>query len=170
MAKLIVTSRSLLATRQMLEAVKTTLPNAKISRTGFRGIISIEVEGDLLGLARKVSMECFTDIGRAVPVLAEVQSTVEEVKKAAAEVGAEHIRQGEKFCFRLYKRGSHKLERPTPELGYEIGKAIGEALEQKYGKRPSVNLRSPDVKVIAEVLGPTTCVGILRREWMLFFC
>ena len=167
MAKLVITSRSLLATRQTIEAIKTALPDAKILWTGFRGVIAIDAEGDPLDLARELSIECFADIGRAVPVLAEIQSTTEEIKKAATEVGAEHIHRGEKFCFRLHKRGSHRLERPTPELEYEIGRAIWEVLNRKYGELPRVDLKSPDVKVIAEVLGPKTCIGILRREWIL---
>jgi tRNA(Ser,Leu) C12 N-acetylase TAN1 len=30
---------------------------------------------------------------------------------------------------------------------------------------PQVDLADPDVKVIAEVLGPSTAVGIVRKAW-----
>jgi hypothetical protein len=50
-------------------------------------------------------------------------------------------------------------------LEQEIGSAIWTALEEKHGAKPSVRLRDPDVAVVAEVLGPTTAVGIARRTW-----
>ena len=39
------------------------------------------------------------------------------------------------------------------------------ALEQKYGKKPSVDLEDPDVAVVAEVLGPWTAIGISKKAW-----
>jgi len=165
MAKLIVTARDLDATREAVAALRTAIPDAHITRTGFRGVISVEVEGDALELAERVTRECFADIGRATAVLAEVDSTLDEIKQATVEMGAEHIREGERFCFRLNKRGAHMLELDTPKLEYEIGGAIWVALQQKYGVKPSVDLKNPDVTIVAEVLGPITAVGIARRAW-----
>jgi len=166
MAKLIVTARELDATRQAVAALRTAIPDARVTRTGFRGIISIEAEGDALGLAERVTRECFADIGRATAVLAEVDSTLDEIKQVAVKIGAEHIREGERFCFRLHKRGAHMLELDTPKLEYEIGGAIRVALQQKYEVKPSVDLKNPDVTIVAEVLGPITAVGVVRRAWL----
>lgn len=141
------------------------MPSARVRRAGFRGIFILEAEGDALELSKKINQECFQSIGRAMAVLAEVQSTLEAIKEAAVKIGAEHISEDEKFCFRLHKRGSHWLEQETPKLEYEIGGAIWVALQQKYGKKPNVDLKNPDITVVAEVLGPNTAVGIMRKAW-----
>ena len=165
MARLIVTARDLDATRQAVAALRTAISDARVTRTGFRGVISVEVEGDALELAERVTRECSPDIGRATAVLAEVESTLDEIKRAAIEIGVNHIREGERFCFRLNKRGAHMLELDTPKLEYEIGGAIWVALQQKYGVKPSVDLKNPDATIVAEVLGPVTAVGVVRKAW-----
>jgi tRNA(Ser,Leu) C12 N-acetylase TAN1 len=38
-------------------------------------------------------------------------------------------------------------------------------LEAKFGREPLVNLSDPDVVVRAEVLGPVTLVGVVRKAW-----
>lgn len=165
MAKLIVTSRGLSNIRQTIAALKAVVPGARIRRTGFRGVSSLEADGDVFELAKKVNRECSANIGRATAVLMGVESRLEAIKEAAIKIGAENIGDGEKFCFRLYKRGSHWLEQETPKLEYEIGGAIWVAIQQKYKKEPKVDLKNPDVVVIAEVLGSNTAVGILRKAW-----
>jgi tRNA(Ser,Leu) C12 N-acetylase TAN1 len=137
----------------------------RVRGAGFKGIFILEADGDPLDLARHLTLTCGERIGHATPVLAEVQSTLEAVRQAAVRIGAEQIGLGEKFCFRLHKRGSHWLEQATPTLEEEIGGAIWEALRQKYGTPPGVDLKDPDVTVIAEVLGPITAVGIWRKAW-----
>lgn len=77
-----------------------------------------------------------------------------------AQTGAE-----ESFSFRVNKRGTHGLKKDTSTLEREIGGAIWIALERKYQKRPRVNLKNPNITVIAEILGPIAAIGISRREW-----
>lgn len=165
MAKLIATSRWLSNIRQTIAALRAVLPGARIRRTGFRGVISLEADGDVFELAKRVNQECSASIGRATAVLMEVESGLEAIKEAAVKIGVENIGDDEKFCFRLHKRGSHWLEQETPKLEYEIGGAIWTAVQQKYKEKPKVDLKNPDVMVIAEVLGPNTAVGILRKAW-----
>ena len=165
MAKLVVTARELDATPQAVAALRVTVPDARVTRAGFRGIVILEAEGGALELAERVTRECFADIGRATPVLVEVDSTLDEIKRVAVEIGATHIGKNERFCFRLHKRGAHMLELDTPKLEYEIGGAIWVALQQKYGVKPSVDLKNPDVTVVAEVLGPITAVGVVKKAW-----
>jgi tRNA(Ser,Leu) C12 N-acetylase TAN1 len=38
-------------------------------------------------------------------------------------------------------------------------------LKLKNGKKPVVDLDEPDVTVVAEVMGPVTIVGVLRKTW-----
>ncbi|KXB00386.1 hypothetical protein AKJ35_00310 [candidate division MSBL1 archaeon SCGC-AAA833F18] len=165
MAKLIVTSRGLEAAPQTLRVIKDAFPDAEVGRTGFRGVITMDAEGYALKLAEHVYQECFVDIGRAVAIFSEVESTREEVEEAAVRIGEENIERGESFCFRLYKRGSHQFEKDTPELEEKIGGAIWEVLEGKHGEEPEVDLETPSVTIDAEVLGSKTAVGVLRREW-----
>lgn len=163
--KLVVSSRSLYATRWTRSALRKALPGARIRRTAFTAVFVVQAEDDALELARRVNQACSRSIGRATAVLAETESTLDPIKEAAVRIGAEQIGDDESFCVRLFKRRPHGLERDTPEIEYEIGKAIWLALRQKYGKRPKVALKNPDITVMAEVLGPRTAVGILRKAW-----
>jgi tRNA(Ser,Leu) C12 N-acetylase TAN1 len=164
-AKLIVTSAGLDTARQTRFALKTAIPAARIWRTGFKGVLALEAEGDVFELAKLLYRDCGQRIGRATAVLAEVESRFEPIREAAVRVGREQIGLGESFCFRLHKRGAHFLEQDTLTLEREIGAAIWTALKEKYGSKPSVRLKGPDVAVIAEILGPVTAVGISRRAW-----
>lgn len=167
MGKLIVTARELDATKRTVATLRAVIPNARVTRTGFRGIVALEADVDALEPAERVTRECFADIGRATAVLAEVDSTLDEIKRAAVRIGAERIGGDERFCFRLHKRGAHMLELDTPRLEYEIGRAIWVALQQKHGTKPSVDLKNPDITVVAEVLGPITAVGVVRKAWRI---
>ena len=167
MGKLIVTARELDAAKRTVAALRAAIPDARVTRTGFRGIVALEAEVDALELAERVTRECFADIGRATAVLAEVDSTLDEIKRVAVRIGTEHIGKDERFCFRLHKRGAHMLALDTPRLEYEIGGAIWVALQQKHGVKPLVDLKNPDVTVVAEVLGPITAVGVVRKAWRI---
>ncbi|MEA1905162.1 MAG: THUMP domain-containing protein [Candidatus Hadarchaeota archaeon] len=165
MGKLVVTSRGLEARRQTIGVLRAAFPDADTHKTGFKAVFTLETEGDAVKLAEQVYMKCSFDIGRAVAVLAETPSTLEETKKAAVEISKDEVGISEKFCFRLHKRGSHLLEQETPKLEHEIGEVIWLALKEKYGEEPKVDLEHPDITVVAEVLGPNTAVGIMRKSW-----
>jgi tRNA(Ser,Leu) C12 N-acetylase TAN1 len=94
-----------------------------------------------------------------------VESRFDPIKEAAVRIGREQISPAESFCFRIHKRGAHYLEHDTLTIEHEIGGAIWIALEEKYGTKPNVKLKNPDVAVVAEVLGPITAVGISRSAW-----
>jgi tRNA(Ser,Leu) C12 N-acetylase TAN1 len=160
--KLVVTCRNFLSSRQTYLAIRRLLPRAEIRRSGFRGVFLVEAEGEPMELARELN-KC-SSVGRAVPVVAEAASDPESVKQAALRV-SELVGEGESFSFRLHKRGSHQLEKPTPELEREIGAELQKAIERRTGVKPEVELEAPDVEISAEVLGPVTYVGILRGSW-----
>ena len=163
--KLIVTSAGLEPVRRLRSALRAGVPGARVRSTGFKGLLAVEAEGNASELANLLCRECAPSIGHVTAVLATVESSFEPIKDAAVRIGAEQIGMEESFCFRLNKRGAHSLERDTLELEQDIGGAIWTALEQKYKKKPKVSLKDPDIKVIAEILGPTAAVGISRRAW-----
>jgi tRNA(Ser,Leu) C12 N-acetylase TAN1 len=164
-AKLMVTSREIYARRATIACIKTALSGARTRSAGFRGIFIVEVKGDPLDQVKKLIQECSSMVGRAVPVLGEVQSTMDAVKEGAVKVGVEHIGEDDKFCFRIHKRGAHQLDMDTPSIEREIGGTIWTALQKKFEKKPDVDLEEPDVTVFAEVLGPITAIGIVRKAW-----
>ena len=59
------------------------------------------------------------------------------------------------------------MQEDTPKIEYEIGGAINTALEQKNATKPLVNLTNPDITINAEVLGPITFLGIVRKDWQI---
>jgi tRNA(Ser,Leu) C12 N-acetylase TAN1 len=165
-AKLIVTSAGQEKARDTRFALKTSIPAARVRRTGLKGIFSLEAEAaDVTELAKLIYRECRQHIGHVTAVLAEVESRFEPIKDAAVRVGSERIGKEESFCFRIHKRGAHFLEHDTLTLEQEIGGAIWIALKEKHGANPSVRLKNPDIAIVAEVLGPITAVGISRTAW-----
>lgn len=163
--KLIVTSRGLEPLRYLRFALRRAIPGARVRSAGFRGIVALDAEGDPCELAKLVYDECSQSIGHVTAVLATVESKEEPIKDAAAQIGAAQIGPEESFCFRLHKRGVHGLGQDTSKLEPEIGGAIWTGLEHKHDKKPKVNLKNPDITVIAEILGPIAAVGISRRAW-----
>jgi tRNA(Ser,Leu) C12 N-acetylase TAN1 len=164
-AKLVITSRGLEPTRQLRFALRTAIRGARVRSAGFKGIFILEAAGEVFDLARLVYDECSQRIGHVTAVLATVGSREEPIKEAAVRIAVAQIGSEESFSFRLHKRGAHGLERDTSTLEREIGGAIWSALEGKYNKKPKVNLKSPDVTVVVEVLGPIAAIGISRRVW-----
>jgi len=164
-ARLIITSKDFYAVRKTVSALKKLIPDARVRPTGFRAIFALEAEGDPNELASRIMQDCSRFVGHVTTILSEVESRVDPIKDIAVKVGAEQIGQDESFAFRLNKRGSHWLNEETPKLERDIGGAIWKALKEKYGKEPKVNLGSPDVAVIAEVLGPNTAIGVSRKKW-----
>lgn len=140
------------------------MPGARVRGTGFRGILSLEAEGDPTEVAKLIYEECAQNIGQLTAV-ATVESKEESIRDAAVQIGAAQMGSEESFAFRLNKRGMHGLKKDTSNLEREIGGAIWIALEGKYQRRPKVILKNPDITVTAEILGPIVAIGISRREW-----
>ena len=164
-AQLIVTSAGLGRPRDTRFSLRAALPGAQIRKTGLRGIFSLAAEGDAFELAKLIWRECSQRVGHTTAVLAEVESRFEPIKEAAVRIGREQIGAAESFCFRIHKRGAHFLEQDTLTIEQEIGGAIWTVLEEKHGAKPRVRLKDPDAIIVAEVLGPTTAVGIFRKLW-----
>lgn len=164
--KILVTARDLLSARKTRGALRALFPDARILKTAFKGIFLMEAEGEPTSVIARIYQELSEEVGHVTLVCREVESSMDPVRDACVAVGLEHVRVGESFCFRVHKRGDHNLPTDTPSIEREIGGAIFEALEKRDGVRPKVNLRSPDVMVVAEVMGRSAAVGIVRKEWL----
>jgi tRNA(Ser,Leu) C12 N-acetylase TAN1 len=163
--KFVVTGPGVYSRRWPKSVLRKAVPEAHILRSGFPSVFILEAEGDLTHLAQTINRKCSENIGHTTAVLYEVESRLDPVKEAVVRAGIEQIGKDEKFCFRLHKRGSHFLEQNSCDLEREIGGAVWQALEQKYGKRPAVDLKKPDVTLVGEVLGPKTAIGFCRKDW-----
>ncbi|HDY74382.1 MAG TPA: hypothetical protein ENH51_04640 [Euryarchaeota archaeon] len=166
MGEAIVTSKSLYRGFETRRALHRLIEGIKVSKTSFRAVLRVEhEEKEALDLAKMITRECSHEIGRAVPVLAEVESNPEEIREASVKVGLAYIKKGKSFCLRINKRGVHNLEKPTPELEYMVGGSVYDALAEKYMVKPMVDLSNPEITIIVEVLGMKSVVGIVRTEW-----
>jgi tRNA(Ser,Leu) C12 N-acetylase TAN1 len=164
-AKVIVTGRSALEWRQTRQALRRAIPGSNVRGGGFTNVFVVDAPGDALAIAERVTQECAGLIGHATAVITETLSSPDSVQDAVVRVGLAQVKREETFCFRLRKRGAHLLFAPTPEIEVQIGSALWLALQERDGERPGVELRDPDILVLAEVLGPTTAVGIVRKAW-----
>jgi tRNA(Ser,Leu) C12 N-acetylase TAN1 len=165
LGKVLVTGRQPFMARKTRAALRDAVFPARVTRPGFRSVFVVEAEGRASALAEQIYRGCHRLIGRATAVLAEVESKPQSIKDAAVKIGTDEIGPDESFCFRLTKRGLHNLQDDTPKLEHEIGGAINSALESKLGKKPHVSLENPDITINAEVLGPITLLGIVRKQW-----
>jgi tRNA(Ser,Leu) C12 N-acetylase TAN1 len=164
-AKIIVTGRNALEWRQTRQALCRIVPGSKVRAGGFTNVFVVEAPGDALAIAERITQECAALIGHATAVITETASLPNSVQEAAVRVGLAYVKPEDTFCFRLRKRGAHLLFTPTPQIEVQIGSALWLALQDRDHERPGVELKDPDVLVLAEVLGPTTAVGIVRKAW-----
>lgn len=165
MARLVVTALGLYEENSVKRALKNILPDIRVKSTGFRGVLLAEVNGDAVQLAEQLSRKKASDIGRIIPVIRDTKSEFESIKENATKIALEYIAKNESFCFRIHKRGRHDITMPTPQIEKRIGREIHLALEEKFGRKPEVDLEKPDISILAEVLGKRTMVGIIKNEW-----
>ena len=164
--RLLVTARGLRGGCKTIRALRELAPEARALVTGFRGILLVEAAaGERLELAERVSRGARERIGRVMAVLAETPSEELPIRAAAVEIGLRSVGSGETFCFRLHKRGAHSIARASQGLEREIGGAIWQALRERDGRAPRVDLARPDVTISAELLGPRTLICLRRRAW-----
>jgi tRNA(Ser,Leu) C12 N-acetylase TAN1 len=163
MGKLIVTAKDLYGEGNLKSALQDL--GLKAVSTGFRAVVSVETDKNIFEVAKEISQKYHYDIGRVVAVVEEVESEEGIIKERAVFHAVQNIKEEESFCFRVHKRGAHGIEKPTPEFEYDAGGAIYEELEKKYSKKPKVDLKNPDIAIVAEVLGNKTMIGVWRKEW-----
>ena len=116
-AKLIVTGPGTYTRRRPRSALKRAIAGAKIQRSGFPSGFILEAEGDVIEIAKTAAERCSENIGHVTAVYEEVESWTEPIKGSAVRIGTTHIAAGEKFSFRLHKRGAHSLAQDKLRTG-----------------------------------------------------
>lgn len=163
--KMVVTCRNLRSFRRAQRALERALPHARASGAGFQGVLLVEGAGDAEEMAARVTRECAAAIGRATAVVAEISSEPQALLAAGVPIAETRIGADESFAFRLHKRRPHGFQRGTHDIEREIGAAMEAALRRTHGTPPRVDLTDPDVTIGAEVLGPVTLLGVVRKVW-----
>ena len=164
-AKLIVTARGLYSNKKARRALRRILPYARIYKTGFRSVYVIETHGNVLHTAKKIIQQGLEDVGHATAVVEEVQTDIDNIKEAIVSAGTQLIKENDSYCVRIKRRGSYFLDEDIQALEADIGSEIWNILKDKYGKDPKVDLENPDIKIIAEVLGHATAIGVQYKSW-----
>lgn len=162
---LIITCRSLTGHRWAIPALRRALPTASVQRTAFRGVLAVYSDEDPEAIAKHVSRTCGETLGRVTAVFEQVPSIRAPLIEAAKQVALEQIQRGDSVATRVHKRGNHGYLEATPEIERIVGTALWEALHERDGEPPTVDLDSPDVTINVEVFGPWSSVGIVRRSW-----
>ena len=160
----VVTLRTLHERRSVRAALRRAIPDARVRGSGFTGVLCVDVAGDPLAAAEQVVASCGSMVGRVTPVLTGLPSDRDALVRSAVTVAVDHVGPGQSFAFRIHKRGEHGYLQPTPSLEADVGAAIWQALAERDGTAPRVDLTTPDVLISAEVFGPTTLVGLVRPE------
>ena len=129
-----------------------------IEKAGFDGVLEIEIENsrDFIAFMRDyVRSEPFRVhfIQRMIPVDIVVDTTLEQIKEAAAQISPQ-ILQGESFRIDI-------SERDSPVSRKELIDTIAEVVDRK------VSLNSPDKVFDVEVLGEYTAMSVVRPDEIL---
>lgn len=161
----VVTGGKTWAEWQTKAALRGAVPDADVIRTDFHAVYRVEAEGDVERLCRAIVQECGDRVGHVTALLSRVDTAFANIRDAAVELALREVGAGQTFAFRIHKRGARTLDQDTPELEERIGTAIWKALEERHGEEPEVELESPDVRIVAEVFGPDTWIGIWRKRW-----
>ncbi len=163
--RLLVTCRNPRRFRRAQVALERTLPHARVSGAGYQGVVLVESAEDAEEMAALVTRECVDAIGRATAVVTEVPSEPCPLLEAAVRIAVARVGTDDSFAFRIHKRRPHGYQRGSHDIEREVGAAIEAALERRHGHTPRVDLTDPDVTIGAEVLGPVTLLGVVRKTW-----
>lgn len=134
-------------------------PSPAVDKSGVSGLIvakttlkPIEVIEKLRAVLRERPYE-FRYLLRVIPIEKVVRTSLDEIKRAAAELGAE-IRENETYRVTVEKRFTGTSTR-------DIIEAAASAVNRK------VNLENPDKVLLVEVIGGLTGMSVLKPQDVL---
>lgn len=147
------------------ELLKELEEDGEFERSGFRDVIIGNVD-DIVGFLEDAEHKKYAHVNRVVPIDDAFYVSPEnliEVLKQRVERYIDEIEPGETFGFRVERRGmkedisSHTVER-------EVGGYFYDLLEKVHGRKPKVNLKSPDKLIAIEIIGNKCGIGFITRE------
>ncbi|MEM2092833.1 MAG: THUMP domain-containing protein [Candidatus Bathyarchaeia archaeon] len=134
-------------------------PSAVVDKSGVSGLVvaktslkPIEVTEKLRAILRERPYE-FRYLLRVIPIEKVVRTSLDEIKRAAAELGAK-IRENETYRVTVEKRFTGTSTR-------DIIEAAASAVNRK------VNLENPDKILLVEVIGGLTGMSVLKPQDIL---
>jgi tRNA(Ser,Leu) C12 N-acetylase TAN1 len=137
----------------------------EFERTGFRNTLVGSVQSVEQFLEELKKRHC-PSLSRVAPIASWFKSEVAEVEERLKEAVlpfVEKIAEGESFCVRVERRGMKGLVQ-TKQLEIELGSYISAQLEEKYGRKPKVNLTDPDKLIRIETLGNNFGLGLVSKK------
>ncbi len=134
------------------------LEKVKVHGTDWRGVLIAETPLEKMEVINRLLSFETQALQRVTPLDYLLPAKLEEIEKKAVE-----LMEGKTgtFAVRAKVRGNKKLREK------EIERAVGSRIVEEYGLK--VNLSSPDLVVVVEVIGKRAGIGVLRRDEILRF-
>lgn len=136
----------------------------RFERTRFRNTLLMEID-NLSKFLDEVKKRNCPSLSKVIPILEwfEGLTRLEERLKTIIEKYAHLISTDETFCIRVERRGMERVVN-TRELEINLGAHLVNLLENRYQRKPKVNLTDPDKLIKIETLGTRFGIGIIPRE------
>lgn len=150
------------AERELLEELKE---DGEFERSGFRDVVIGNVE-DIVEFLEDAEHKKYAHLSRVVPIDESFYVSPEnliDVLKKRVERYIDEIEPGETFAFRVERRGM-KEDISSQMVEREVGGYFYDLLEKVHGRKPKVNLKSPDKLIVIQIVGNRCGIGFITRE------
>lgn len=150
------------AERELLRELEE---DGEFERSGFRDVVIGNVE-DIVVFLEDAEYKKYAHLNRVVPIddafYVSPENLVEVLKKRI-ERYIDEIELGETFGFRVERRGM-KEDVSSQMVEREVGGYFYDLLEKVQGRKPKVNLKSPDKLIAIQIIGNKCGIGFITRE------
>jgi len=147
------------------ELLKELEEDGEFERSGFRDVVIGNVD-DIVGFLEDAEHKKYSHVNRVIPIDDAFYVSPEnlvEVLKQRVERYIDEIEPGETFGFRVERRGM-KEDISSQMVEREVGGYFYDLLEKVHGRKPKVNLKSPDKLIAIEIIGNKCGIGFITRE------
>jgi len=147
------------------ELLKELEEDGEFERSGFRDVVIGNV-GDIVEFLEDAEHKKYSHLNRVIPIDDAFYVSPEnlvEVLKQRVERYIDEIEPSETFGFRVERRGM-KEDISSQMVEREVGGYFYDLLEKVHGRKPKVNLKSPDKLIAIEIIGNKCGVGFITRE------
>lgn len=147
------------------ELLKELEEDGEFERSGFRDVVIGNVD-DIVGFLEDAEHKKYSHLNRVIPIDDAFYVSPEnlvEVLKQRVERYIDEIEPGETFGFRVERRGM-KEDISSQMVEREVGGYFYDLLEKVHGRKPKVDLKSPDKLIAIEIIGNKCGIGFITRE------